>query len=308
MLDFVLSFEVGWIGDVDLTLVPKYGLWKHYSVEKGAQTLILTQHRESGKGKYASSRDETFAFRELVAVHFWGICRLMQEQKPVRWLQLTYKVPSEPSQKRVWVWRRLQNLGAYALQNSVYLLPASEEVEKHFRQLAHDVREMGGEASVFVVVALDTQDEQRILQALLTARNDEYHRVSLVCGRFLIKVTKLVETQVWDEQVQAEFAEVMEKVHVLFRTAKRHDVLGNMTATARAEAAEGIAICEQMFRLLLDAEFGKARRLLEQHQKLLLIANTAEPVPLGREAIPTFPSAKQNMAESSQDGIVEPPI
>src|SRR5215831_16065499 len=100
-------------------------------------------------------------------------CIFMQEHEPMRWLQLTYKVPSEPSQKRVWVWRRLQNCGAYALQNSVYLLPLSEEVEKQFRQLARDIHEMGGEASVFAVVALDIHDEQRILQALLDARNAE---------------------------------------------------------------------------------------------------------------------------------------
>ena len=75
----------------------------------------------------------------------------MQQREAIRWLQLTYKVPSEPSQKRVWVWRRLQNLGAFALQNSVYLLPYSEEVEKHFRQLAHEIHEMGGEASIFSV-------------------------------------------------------------------------------------------------------------------------------------------------------------
>src|SRR2546425_6855533 len=69
----------------------------------------------------------------------------MLERDAVRWLQLTYKVPSEPSQKRVWVWRRLQNLGAFALQNSVYLLPYSEEVEKHFRQLAYEIHEMRSE-------------------------------------------------------------------------------------------------------------------------------------------------------------------
>jgi Protein ChrB, N-terminal len=233
----------------------------------------------------------------------------------VRWLQLTYKVPSEPSQKRVWVWRKLQNLGAYALQNSVYLLPSSEEVEKHFCQLARDIREMGGEASVFAVVALDTQDEQRILQALLKARNNEYHKVSLVCGRFLLKATKLIETQIWNEQVHSEFAEVMEKVHVLFRAAKRHDMLGNMTATSRAEAAEGIAVCEQMFRILLDAEFGKARRLLEMHHELLLPATSVdtlstEPsqVSPGREATPSFSNFKQSMPESSTGGVVEPPI
>lgn len=234
-------------------------------------------------------------------------------QEPVRWLQLTYKVPSEPSQKRVWVWRRLQNVGAYALQNSVYLLPSSEEVEKHFRQLAHDIHEMGGEATVFAVVTLDVQDEQRILQALLEARNNEYHKVSIVCSRFLMKATTLIETQVWNEQVHAEFAEVMEKVHVLFRAAKRHDMLGNMTATSRAEAAEAIAVCEQLFRMLLDTEFGKARRLLEMHQELLLPAKTID-VPAkessqafpGTETAPPCSKSKQYAPESN--GVVEPPI
>src|SRR5450432_2509391 len=119
----------------------------------------------------------------------------MPESEAVRWLQLTYKVPSEPSQKRVWVWRRLQNLGAFALQNSVYLLPFSEEVEKHFRQLAHEIREMGGEASIFSVVALDAVDERRILQTLVEARANEYNTVARVCARFLEKAAVLVETQ-----------------------------------------------------------------------------------------------------------------
>src|SRR2546427_13118405 len=101
----------------------------------------------------------------------------MLERDAMRWLQLTYKVPSEPSQKRVWVWRRLQNLGAFALQNSVYLLPASEEVEKHFRQLAHEIHEMGGEESIFSVVAIDPIDERRILQTVVDERNNEYYKV-----------------------------------------------------------------------------------------------------------------------------------
>jgi len=239
----------------------------------------------------------------------------MQEQEPMRWLQLTYKVPSEPSQKRVWVWRRLQNLGAYALQNSIYLLPSSEEVEKQFRQLAQDIHEMGGEASVFGVVALDAHDEQRILQALLEARRNEYYKVCTVCGRFLTKAAGLIETQVWNEQVHAEFAEVMEKVHVLFRAAKRHDMLGNRTAASRAEAAEAIAVCEQMFRKLLDAEFGKARRLLDAHQELLLAATTVDAlskevslVSPEREIAPSFLNSKRSTLDASIDGVVEPPI
>src|SRR5712692_5997838 len=193
----------------------------------------------------------------------------MLERDAVRWLQLTYKVPSEPSQKRVWVWRRLQNLGAFALQNSVYLLPASEEVEKHFRQLSHEIREMGGEVSIFSVVALDPSDERRILQTLVEARTNEYNTVVKVCARFLGKAATLIETQNWNDQVHAEFSEVLEKVHVLFRTAKRHDMLGSLTATRRAAAAEALAACEQVFRVLLDKEYSRARRILEMHSDLL---------------------------------------
>lgn len=193
----------------------------------------------------------------------------MHDREAMRWLQLTYKVPSEPSQKRVWVWRRLQNLGAFALQNSVYLLPFSEEVEKQFRQLVQEIREMGGEASIFSVVALDVADEKRILQIVTEARNNEYLTVVKVCKRFLAKALTVVESQGWNDQVHAEFAEVLEKVHVLFRTAKRHDMLGSLTASRRADAAESLSACEQVFRVLLDQEYLKARRILELHDDLL---------------------------------------
>lgn len=205
----------------------------------------------------------------------------MLERDPLRWLQLTYRVPSEPSQKRVWVWRRLQNLGAFALQNSVYLLPFSEEVEKNFRQLTHEIHEMGGEASIFSVVALDPADEQRILQTLIDARTHEYNTVVKVCARFLSKAATLVETQNWDDQVHAEFSEVLEKVHVLFRTAKRHDMLGTLTASRRAAAAELLAVCEQVFRVLIDQEYTRARRLLEIHSDLFPLPAEAESSDVG---------------------------
>jgi hypothetical protein len=228
----------------------------------------------------------------------------MLEREPMRWLQLTYKVPSEPSQKRVWVWRRLQNLGAFALQNSVYLLPHSEEVEKQFRQLAHEIREMGGEASIFSVVALDTVDERRILQILLEARNGEYQTVVKVCARFLAKAMSVVASQKWNDQVHAEFAEVLEKVHVLFRTAKRHDMLGSLTATKRAAAAESLAVCEQVFRVLLDQEYTRARRLLEMHSELLPSVTDMDTSSAGISLVSGQVDQKRSKSESDE---MEPP-
>src|SRR6266446_3338161 len=222
----------------------------------------------------------------------------MLEREAIRWLQLTYKVPSEPSQKRVWVWRRLQTLGAFALQNSVYLLPFSEEVEKHFRQLAHEIREMGGEASLFSVLALDVADERRILQMITEARESEYTTVIKVCARFLAKALAVVQAQGWNDQVHAEFAEVLEKVHVLFRTAKRHDLLGVLTAAKRASAAEALMVCEQVFRMLLDQEYTRASRLLEIHSDLL--PNSPIETPAGANKPLVGQTEQKHQLEESQ--------
>ncbi len=199
----------------------------------------------------------------------------MREREAMRWLQ------------------RLQNLGAFALQNSVYLLPYSEEVEKHFHQLIHDIHEMGGEGCLFAVFALDPADEQRILRTLVEARHGEYQEVIALCARFLVRAQGLLNGQEWNDQVHAECAECLEKVHILFRAAKRHDLLGNLTASRRASAAESLALCEQVFRLLLDHDYARARRVLELHSDLLS---------LFAEASPFVPSLS---APAEQDGLPE---
>jgi len=97
-----------------------------------------------------------------------------------------------------------------------------------------------------------------------------------VCSRFLAKALRVVQTQGWNDQVHAEFAEVLEKVHVLFRTAKRHDMLGVLTATKRASAAEALMVSEQVFRMLLAQEYTRANRLLEMHSDLLPVSSEIE--------------------------------
>lgn len=190
----------------------------------------------------------------------------MDERRPVRWLQLNYRVPSEPSQKRVRVWRRLQSLGAYALPQSTYLLPVTDEVEKQFRHLAREIEEMEGEASLFEVATLDYATEQRLLGGMVSARQEEYRKVLRVCARFLGKAEGVISARSWNEQIHAEFVEVLDHVHVLYRAARRHDLLGIHTATVRAEAAEALATCEHVLRALVDGVYEEARRhILDSH-------------------------------------------
>jgi hypothetical protein len=65
------------------------------------------------------------------------------------WVLLLYKVPSEPSARRVYVWRKLKRLGAQLLHDAVWVLPATPFTVEQLQWLAVEIREMEGSAMVW---------------------------------------------------------------------------------------------------------------------------------------------------------------
>lgn len=65
------------------------------------------------------------------------------------WLLLVYRIPREPTKGRVYVWRKLKQLGALALQDAVWVLPASDRCREQFQWLAAEISELGGESTLF---------------------------------------------------------------------------------------------------------------------------------------------------------------
>lgn len=62
------------------------------------------------------------------------------------WLLLSYKIPSQPTARRVYVWRKLQRLGAVLLHNAVWVLPSTPRTTEQLQWLAAEIVELGGEA------------------------------------------------------------------------------------------------------------------------------------------------------------------
>ena len=60
------------------------------------------------------------------------------------WLLLIYKVPNEPSARRVYVWRKLKGMGAILLQDSAWVLPANPRTRERLQWLATEIRDMEG--------------------------------------------------------------------------------------------------------------------------------------------------------------------
>jgi hypothetical protein len=67
----------------------------------------------------------------------------------MNWLLLVYKIPREPTSGRVYVWRKLKQLGAVSVQDAIWILPATPRTQEQFQWLVSEIVELKGEASIF---------------------------------------------------------------------------------------------------------------------------------------------------------------
>src|SRR5688572_17595563 len=109
--------------------------------------LIREEHN-----RFVSSRARGFELRrvhartDVTCVTFGPV--------PRRWLVFVHQMPAHPSNGRVKIWRRLQQLGAIALKNAVHLLPDSAQSVEDFEWLRTEVVALGGKASIFKVSSM----------------------------------------------------------------------------------------------------------------------------------------------------------
>ena len=76
-----------------------------------------------------------------------------------RWVLFLYKVPPEPTARRVYVWRKLKRLGAILLHDAVWVLPATPYTVEQFQWLAAEIEELEGSAMVWeATLRLESQD------------------------------------------------------------------------------------------------------------------------------------------------------
>ena len=76
------------------------------------------------------------------------------------WLLFLYKVPNEPSARRVYAWRKLKGMGAILLHDSAWILPANDRTREKLQWLASEIQEMdGGEAMLWEGTQIFTGSE-----------------------------------------------------------------------------------------------------------------------------------------------------
>jgi len=73
---------------------------------------------------------------------------IMTSVDPRKWLLLIHQIPPKPNALRVKIWRRLQQVGAVAIKQSVYAMPFSEQSREDLSWMLKEIVEGGGDGSI----------------------------------------------------------------------------------------------------------------------------------------------------------------
>jgi len=91
---------------------------------------------------------------------------------------LAYRLPREPSNPRVGVWRKLERLGVTRLGDGLVALPADARTREQLDWLAEEIAEAGGTSTVWLATPGSAAQERTIAEAMRAARATEYRAVT----------------------------------------------------------------------------------------------------------------------------------
>ena len=93
------------------------------------------------------------------------------------WLLLVYKVPPDPTARRVHVWRKLKRLGAILLHDAVWVLPPTAYTREQLQWLTTEIVEMTGEAFVWEAQLVSTEQDEGLVQQFTAQTDAAYNEI-----------------------------------------------------------------------------------------------------------------------------------
>ncbi|VVO33901.1 Chromate resistance protein ChrB [Pseudomonas fluorescens] len=175
----------------------------------------------------------------------------------LNWLLITYKVPAEPTTKRIALWRRVKAMGAVYLQSGVCLLPKTDDHVRRLQMIENDIAGMGGDCVILETVALDRAQEDKVVARFKADRDDQYREFLGRCTDFEAEIAKEVAIQKFTYAELEEEDTDLKKLQRWFEKIRKLDFYGAQLAEVAATRLQG---CEA----LLDAY---AKQVFEAHDE-----------------------------------------
>jgi len=170
-----------------------------------------------------------------------------QSRKPEReWVLLVHQLPARPTNLRVRIWRKLQKLGAVAIKNSVYVLPANEKTNEDFQWLKQEIQSAGGEAAVFRAGSVEGATDEEIISAFRKARDEEFAAIAAEFDGLTRRIREQSRAKHLSPARLAAHETELDKLH-----GELERVIGNdfFAAKGRAAALTAYDRCQKAIRL-----------------------------------------------------------
>jgi DNA-binding transcriptional regulator PaaX len=160
----------------------------------------------------------------------------------MEWIVINYTLPREPSRIRVSMWRKLKKIGAVNIQQSMWILPQTDENYDLLNKIKEDVSQNSGEAFV-MKSSVDEDSNKIIMERFKEARNEEYREVIEQCDDFFKEIDKEIARE------NFTFAEIEENEEELNKLRKWHEKIVTrdfFEATLKEKSKETILKCAEV--------------------------------------------------------------
>ena len=164
----------------------------------------------------------------------------MPRANPAKWLLLIHQIPAKPDYLRVKIRRRLSQLGAVALKNTVYILPADAGARAGLSELAREILCEGGEAMVCEAQLIEGFADGAVEDLLRGARDAEYAAISKGAKRL---AGGLRGVRANDDSRRRRTGQALDRLRARFELTVARDPYG---AQGRENAAGLLSLVEDL--------------------------------------------------------------
>ena len=94
-----------------------------------------------------------------------------------KWLLLIHQIPPKPNALRVKIWRRLQQVGAVSVKQSVYVMPLCDASREDLSWTLKEIIAGGGEGSISEARFVEGLSDEQIIALFNRARKADYEKL-----------------------------------------------------------------------------------------------------------------------------------
>lgn len=99
------------------------------------------------------------------------------------WLLLHYTLPTNPSARRVYVWRKLKRLGAILLNESIWVLPDTSRTTEQLQWITAEIQEMKGSVYLWRSSLLLGEDAESLMSQFMQQVDVSYKALMKKIGK-----------------------------------------------------------------------------------------------------------------------------